>query len=393
MDLEHIDNADLSNIQANAQIGYAVPDDINRLLAHVCILREAYHNVIQKEQRYSRGRQYARAAAIISEVDFHEFDEILFCNFFYFNRCEEMIVTDLLKRGKANLIFQGDQRKWPVLQRIAKKFDCVLEEGAQVDKTKFDLHLYSAFDVHAQVSHVREILKTIKHPEKTVIVLPNPDNIIPLISEIAHYVKDFNVSMGYPLKRSSLYALFTLMFKAQGSRKDDRYYARDYLNVMRHPFVKNLFLKGNTTSVTKALVYKIEEILTGKELAGISGSLFVSLEEIEQTEEVYALNPAVLDNQAEHVSVEEMKEILKRVHQGVFKTWEDISNFRSFAGFLSECLDLLMAHSPLEQYPLNINIAQKMLQAKRFSTSATTLGASTPRTCSSGPTPTTSPTW
>jgi len=238
LDLECVDSKSLQSIEANAQIGYAVPDDINRLLERIVTIREAYHEVLLREQQYSRGLQYSRAAEGIADAKFDEFDQILFCNFFYFHRSEEMIAKNLYERGKATLIFQGDQRKWPVLDRIAKNFSCRLLEGEQPETPVFDLKLYSGFDAHSQIGIVREILGKIKNLDDTVIVLPDPDQIIPLLSEMTAITEDFNISMGYPLRRSSLYTLCEFIFHAQLSRKEHRYYAKDYLKVLRHPFIK-----------------------------------------------------------------------------------------------------------------------------------------------------------
>ncbi|MDO8580594.1 MAG: hypothetical protein Q7S13_03850, partial [Candidatus Omnitrophota bacterium] len=253
LDLENIDDKALGNVQANAEIGYAVPDDINRLLQHIVKLRKAYHQTLETSNMYSRGWQYLRAAQLIDAVAFDQFDEIIFANFFYFNRSEEAVVQSLHKRGKAAFIFQGDQRRWPVLQRIAKLLQTPIEEGVEPTTPRFDLKIYAAFDGHSQVGMVRELLKKIEHPQKAVIMLPQPDSLIPLLSEMTGVVKDFNISMGYPLKRSSVYSLFTFIFQAQLSRKDGRYYARDYLKVLRHPLIKNLQLSSAATA-TRMLV-------------------------------------------------------------------------------------------------------------------------------------------
>src|SRR3989338_5736734 len=123
LDLERIDNKALMGIQANAQIGYDVPKDINELLQTIVVLRKAYHQKLIKQKTYSRGLQYLRASQAVERVSFDEFDQIIFCNFFYFNRCEEIVVKNLFDRDKAALIFQGDERKWPVFKRIAKTFN------------------------------------------------------------------------------------------------------------------------------------------------------------------------------------------------------------------------------------------------------------------------------
>ncbi|VAX36751.1 hypothetical protein MNBD_UNCLBAC01-1265 [hydrothermal vent metagenome] len=363
LDLERIDDKTLLNIQSNAQIGYDVPQDINALLVHIVKLRQAYHQELKSKQVYSRGLQYFRASELIKDVTFEEFDQIIFGNFFYLNRCEQTIADDLYKRGKAVFMFQGDERKWPVFRRFSKRFDCVIREGEQPKTPQFSLKQHVGFDAHSQVGLVRSILKDIKDLSNTVIVLPNPDNIIPLLSEISADVDNFNISMGYPLKRSSLYSLFEFVFKAQLSRKKERYYAKDYLKVLRHPFIKNLNLGSNPT-VTRILVHKIEEILTGKEKTEMSGSLFFVLKDIEALQEVYTLTIEILTRLRIETTQEELKEILKGVHHYFFKAWEDVENFSNFAQVLEESLDVLVHESFLKNYPLNLNIATKMIAIK-----------------------------
>ena len=363
LDLEHIENHALKNIEANAHIGYDVPKDINQLLESIITLREVYHQKCQENKTYTRGYQYLRASELIHQVQFDEFDEIIFCNFFYFNQSEELIVKHLYEQGRATLLFQGDQRKWPVLTRIAERFQYDLLEGDAPETPQFQLQLYEAFDGHSQVAQVREILKNVDRLEDTVIVLPNPDQIVPLLSEIAPLVDEFNISMGYPLKRSSLYSLCEFMFDAQLSRKDQRYYTRDYLKVLQHPFVKNLKIQGEA-SATRILVHKLEEILTGKERASISGSSFIDLKELELSDELFDLTSEVLTRMKVQCSKQDLRLILQNIHDVFFHGWEQVQDFQMFAQTLQIFLDTLVHKSFMDQYPLNINIAHKMYELK-----------------------------
>ena len=363
LDLENIDNSALNNIKANAQIGYDVPQDINELLKSIVVLRNAYHQTLTTKRVYSRGLQYRRAAQVIDKVTFAEFDQILFCNFFYINRCEEMVVKSLYDRNQAILIFQGDERKWPVFKRISKIFAHPIVEGKDVATPQFQLKLHAGFDGHSQVCLVRDILTKIKNPQDTVIVLPNPDTIIPLLAEINTLVSDFNISMGYPLKRSSLYSLFEFIFQAQASRKGDRFYARDYLKVLRHPFVKNLQLTQDP-KVTQTLVHKIEEILTGKERSVISGTFFIEPKDIETFEDVYMLTLETLDRLGISSNREELQNILEGIHERFFIRWMGIGNFQQLADALESLLDILVDKSFLKNYPFNLNIAVKLYAIK-----------------------------
>ena len=44
LDLECVDNEKLKGVEQNAQIGYDVPEDINRILSEITVLRGFYHN-------------------------------------------------------------------------------------------------------------------------------------------------------------------------------------------------------------------------------------------------------------------------------------------------------------------------------------------------------------
>ncbi len=360
LDLENISQDKLNSIQSNAAIGYDVPPSINELLESIGTLREVYHKELEENKSFTRGIQYLKAAQTIDEIQLPEFDYIVFANFFYMNASEKKVVGSLYDRGQARLVFQGDERKWPVLKSLSNKFETPIQEGERVEIPNFKLHLYKGFDIHSQIGSLREILKGIKHLDKTVIVLSEPSNIVPLISEISGYISDFNISMGYPLKRSSLYTLLTLIFKTQLSRKKDRYYARDYLKVLHHPFVKNLALTNNPT-VTRVLVHKIEELLTGKEQGSITGSLFVELEDIESCNELFMLTIETLDRMNITTNRDELEQVLETIHEFLFIGWEKTNSFANFVMALEAFLNLMIEKSFMENYPMNINIANRMM--------------------------------
>ncbi|HSV44016.1 MAG TPA: PD-(D/E)XK nuclease family protein, partial [Candidatus Bathyarchaeia archaeon] len=359
LDLECVDNERLLGIEQNAAIGYEVPQDINRLLQHVVILRQAYHDHMKATRVFSRGMQYLTASQAAQDCDLSEFDEVLFANFFYFNRAEESVVKALYQQGRARLFFQGDERRWPVFERIARVLGTEIIEGKTVAEPAFNLKLYEGFDAHSQICQIREIIKTIDRLDKTVIVLSNPDAIIPLLSQIGPVVKDFNISMGYPLKRSSLISLMEHLFAAQQSRDNRGYYTQDYLNVLKHPLVKNLKFEHDP-QVTRILIHKIEEVMTGLQETPLSGCVFITLKDVTGSEEIFELAKKTLSATGISVSVDQLKETLKRIHEMCFEIWEPVSSFAGFSQCLERFLTVVIEKSFLEQYPLNIRIAVKL---------------------------------
>lgn len=351
LDLEMISSEALKRIESSAQIGYDVPQSINDLLGHVIVLREVFHRRLAEEGRLTRGLAYLKAAQLAASGKPAGMDEVFFCHFFYLHRAEQEIIGSFYKRQEGTLIFEGDQSEWSVLARTAGAL------GAPIipqDKKKpsFNLSLYSGFDLHSQASMVREILKKIPRPEETVILLPEPDHAIPLLSEISSVVDDFNISLGYPLKRSSLSSLLSVVFCVQKTRREGRYYAKDYLQVLRHPLVKNLALAGPAAQ-TRILVHKIEEILTGIIETPLAGTLFLDLSEIEKCEDVYRLSVQTALHMEEKTSPEELRQILAQIHDVFLRKWEDVSDFQGLADSLEVLLSLLSEKSVLGRYPLD----------------------------------------
>ncbi|MFH1878185.1 MAG: PD-(D/E)XK nuclease family protein, partial [Candidatus Omnitrophota bacterium] len=368
LDLENVGPDELANIEAAAGIGYEIPDNINVMLKNITAVRKAYHEAMREKMTYSQGYIYYRAAQKIREADFPEFNDILFCGFFYMQRTEHEIIKDLYERKKAVLFFQGDEDDWTVLKDNAKSFAGVIKPAAGAegfDGRDFSsrLELYSAFDTHSQVCAVREILRTVPDPESTLVLLPNPENMIPLVSELGNSVGEFNVSLGYPLKRSSLYFLFEHIIRAQKTKKNGSYYAEDYIAALSNPLVKNLKIMPEY-GVSRVLVHKLEEVLLGIEKAPVSGRCFFELDEIENEGKIFEIVCDTLRGMEIPVTPQDVRTVLEKLHKIVFRVWEDISSFYEFAASLGIFLDELINRGSIDKYPLNSKISGRLYSLK-----------------------------
>ncbi|MBI3617195.1 MAG: PD-(D/E)XK nuclease family protein, partial [Candidatus Omnitrophica bacterium] len=170
---------------------------------------------------------------------------------------------------------------------------------------------------------------------------------------------------------SGLYSLCSLVFQSQLSKKNDRYYAKDYLKTLRHPFVKNLRLSENIpAAATRTLIHKIEEILTGKIPTSLPGSLFIRPEDIAGLDDLYPLTLEtagrldIATSPPGRASRKELQRALEAIHQFLFTDWERLSNFQEFAACLGGFLDVLLEKSFMKKYPLNLNIARRMYEVK-----------------------------
>ena len=56
---------------------------------------------------------------------------------------------------------------------------------------------------------------------------------------------DYNISMGYPLSATPVYALLDALGDLLDKKGDAGYFAPDYLRFVFHPYVKNFYLNGS----------------------------------------------------------------------------------------------------------------------------------------------------
>lgn len=326
LDLEESPVNALEMLKEHAALGFNVPEDINFLLESLMVLRVKYHAYLEGHHLTSRGFQYLSASRMVKNSLLSEYDELLFCNFFYLHRSEMTIIKDLFKRQKASLLMQGDQRKWPALKRIGREFAQDISEGAAIAERNFNLHVYGAFDMHAQAGVVTAILNKIPQLDRTVIVLPNPDALLPLLSSFDQHVGMFNISLGYPLKRSSIFALIEAIIQAHQTMKGQLYYSRDYLRLLRHPLIKGLDIDA---------IDAAEAALTGEVSSDVAGQIYISIEDI-------------------------IKLGLGDIHDTVIHPWSKVANFSDLARVINQWSDLLQADNLLAQYPLNSHVLVRL---------------------------------
>jgi ATP-dependent helicase/nuclease subunit B len=369
LDLEEIDDDKLRQVQESAKIGFDTLKEVNLLLEDIIRLRKEFHGVLKKEGALTRGMLYINAAECAKDVNFDDFEVIIFCGFFYLHKTEQKMVKDLLDRGKARFVFQGDESEWELLKGLSGVFSKPIKTNEPSQKKEPEINFYRGFDMHSQVGILREKLKEIKNPEETLILLANPDALVPLLSEISSLGSDFNVSIGYPLKRSSIYSLFQDIFSAQLSRKGDSYYSRDYLKALSHPFLKNLEI--TSADVSRVAVHKAEEVLTGIIENELAGELFIRLEEIAGLHLLHEEARDTLKHMDIKVSLDDIAKTLKELNELAFGIWEGIGNFYEFSVAAEKVIIALLEKSPLEKYAPNLKVAQKILELVEELRSAT----------------------
>lgn len=355
LDLEMISNEDLDKIEATAAIGYEVPVKINELLSHIVVIRNKFHEYLEENSSCSRALSYLQAAKHAAEYAKQSSGKFYFCNFYYLSHCEAALLRSIADNSSSEYIFHGSPQDWPRLQDYEKEFK------QKLDCEKIDhraiINYHACFDRHAQVVRVRDIIKNVENIDNTLLLLPDTESLVPTLSELSCHLDDFNVSMGYPLWRSSLYSLIMLLFELRLSKKNKKIYTKDYLRVITHPLIKNLsYLEGedNSASITRILIHKLEEFLLGTEQSEIAGSAFINFDEIESLDILFEKSLAVVPT----VTKEDLKHIINSIHRDILCPWENLNSFSDFVEIIRKLLNALLDRAHIDRYPIN----RKMLE-------------------------------
>lgn len=359
VDLEMIAPDRLRNVEANAAIGYDVPESVNLLLGRIGMIREAYHRRISGMGKLSRGMRYRLAAEKSSVQLFPEFDHIIFCNPFFMYRTEKEIVRGLGKTGDLTLMLQGDSAEWPVLDELVRSFG--LEPAPlRPGRPGYELSLHSGYDQHTQVAQVREIVKGIVDRENAVLIVPQPEAVVPLLSELSAEISDINVSMGYPLRRSAMYGLLEAISRSQGTRRGTTYYVKDYLAALGHPLVKSLCLERDT-ALTRVLVHKIEDVLSGTIASALGGSLFIAAADLRSLDILFSSAIETLAAMDYAADRHDLIRVFDDLHAAVFCPWEKADTLRGFARAFSSLLNDLSEKSGIAAHRMNLKTTERML--------------------------------
>lgn len=134
-------------------------------------------------------------------------------------------------------------RRWNA--RATAAMHLTEQEKAHQPRYRF----FAGYDCHSQLEALRRDLKPVPDVSRTglesveaastAVVLTDSSLLMPVLHHLPD--KDVNISMGYPLERSPLNRLLDGMLRLQATRSDEgRYYWRQVLQCLRHPYVNML---------------------------------------------------------------------------------------------------------------------------------------------------------
>jgi len=370
LDTENISNESLKSVAENAAVGYeAVPDQVNNLLMSLINIRINLHEQLEEENNYTRGLAYNKTLSLLNESLFSEFDKIYFAGLFALTKSEQGIIKYFWQEGKADVVFNAAPNSYPLILNSLKNYfapDEVVKISSGETFERKDPQIFSSFDIHSEIVQLGKVLQEKYKDENdkikdSVIVLPRPDTLFPLLSLTLDSVKDkmdnFNISLQYPLIRTSLFSLVEKIvdFRMQTDSNQDMstYKTKEYMQIVSNPFLKNVTVNNFPMRI---FVNHLRNSLNGKIKSPLNNQFVFSLSDLlAQDEFVDNIN-----KETPNLSSEQIREAILLFHKKVFSNFENVKTLNHLIASIENLLNFLMKNSKVKSYILSGEILQKL---------------------------------
>jgi hypothetical protein len=198
-----------------------------------------------------------------------------FVGFNALNRCEEIILRYMKRKGMARFYWDFDNH---YIRNEKDDTGLFLRENIRIlgddmgseishdnlpppGDTSRDWQIISAPSDVAQAKLVPllmdEMLSGDEDPDKVAVVLADERLLMPLLSSVPAQVKDINVTMGYPFFQTPVYSLVNHLLRL---RKNSRnrggeitFFHTDVINILRHQYI-SLLLAGQEKRLAEKII-------------------------------------------------------------------------------------------------------------------------------------------
>lgn len=358
--IEQISGEQLRRVQVLAE--EKMPPRIQRHLSDLAGLYQDFYQRLSRDGLSTRSSRYLRVAQEGSQLDLSGYRQIILAGFFALTRSEVEIFSGLLAHDQASILLQGGEEGSgieQIIEQLGVQPVRWMGEGATPGP---EIHFYRAVDSHGQVMKLNQLLRqTPNLDHHQVVVLPDPETLFAVVEQaLPSAAEGYNISLGYPLLRTPVFTLLQTLGRTVETREGDLYFLPDYLRLVLHPYIKNLFFEGamqgaiaRASYPTRILFHALEEVLTRRQVR------YFSLREIEE-------DPRILKELAgrmagavrEGVGTEEVAQHLKRIHQMLFAPIEGLRDIGDFCGKLLGLISYVAQHSPAQLHSYSSQFIQ-----------------------------------
>jgi CRISPR/Cas system-associated exonuclease Cas4 (RecB family) len=294
--------------------------------------------------RSTRSMMYREVAERIGEIDFSP--GVVLAGFSAFTKTEAVLTRGILADANARLLVEEGPGVRDRLADLGIELPPSSADPAPEPALKF----YRSPDLHGQVFALAAMLQ--EHvasgkpvDERTVIVLPSSDLLFPVMHHALPLIPAgaYNISLGYPLDRTPAYGFLQGLLELAAASHEGRFSSAAYLRFALHPYTKNIRFR-TSPEITRMLFHALEvQFARSKPL--------VSLDELEQNEELLASIASKLSGTDEEITPTELRDHLASIHRNTIRKIVGVTTIREFAIVSMEVLNYIFAESTANLHP------------------------------------------
>jgi ATP-dependent helicase/nuclease subunit B len=250
-----------------------------------------YHTLrakLEAQNKAWQGLAYRYVAENIDKLAENQpWKMICFAGFNALNAAEEKIINQLLRAGKAQIRWDADeyylgdqgQEAGKFLRRYRSEFHGEENpfrwtENNLLTGTKTVKIIGAAKNItQAKLAGtlLQQLQKENASLRSTALVLADENLLFPVLNSIPEEIREINVTMGYPLRSTAMATLFQALFRlhvnsekySKGRKGEKRFYHEDLCNLLRHPYLRQVFRESDITETICKYILKNNVIFIG----------------------------------------------------------------------------------------------------------------------------------
>jgi len=198
---------------------------------------------------------------------------VIFAGLNALSASEEFIINRFYEKGKAELLWDGDeyyvndtvQEAGNFLRKYLDKWDKDKSKwiGNELSEQEKNITIVAVAGKIGQVKYaageIKSLLEKNVNSEQISIVLNEESLLIPMLNSVPEGIDKFNITMGYPMRLSSVYNFIEIVFVLHENSerfrniknaKEPLFYYKDLQKLFNHHFL-NTAVGGNNELVSK----------------------------------------------------------------------------------------------------------------------------------------------
>lgn len=215
---------------------------------------KAFKDMLKHEDAINMGAAYASFSQNLHLLfEENQNAQFIFAGFNALSKAEESIMLQLKKMGKAEIFIDVDEfymkdhnhEAGMFLRPLAKSFELKKEAymKSHYASSQKKIELVNCKQSTGQAKTIATLLKNEIQPKDfsdTVVLLADENMVVPILKNIPSTIKEANITLGLPLKNTSLRAWVDMIFNIQENFRrfsTKSIYYKDLLKLNKHPFM------------------------------------------------------------------------------------------------------------------------------------------------------------